>query len=348
MSEFRWMLYGAYGFTGRLIAREAVRRGHRPLLSGRNREKLEALGSELELDTLPFSLKNQTDIISALRDTDLVANIAGPYTHTAIPVVNACLQTGTHYLDVCGELHLFSELYSRDSAARSNGIVVLPGCGFDVVPTDSMAAYLKDRMPEAIHIELAIDSSIQPSAGTAKAATEVIARGGYVREQGKLVKRQLGERGPNIRFHRGERPTLVAPFADLESAWRTTGVPNITTYLALHPGIGFLSSLAGLGTKVLAITPLRRVIAASIDLALKGKQENREGETPIWGRATDEKGGSIERWMRTPEPYHYTAETVVNAVERLKGTSLAGALTPTEAFGQDFALLVEGAERGTG
>ncbi len=345
MTPLRWMIYGAYGFTGKLIAREAVRRGYHPLLAGRDREKLLTLGNDLMLPVKQFSLSPEASLERELEGVDLVVNIAGPFVGVAEPLVSACLRTGTHYIDTSGERDHFRYIYEQDAEARKQGVALIPGCGFDVIPTDSIAACLKERLPEAVHLELAVDSLARLSAGTAKAAMGVIAEGGFVRVDGGLQPRPIGRYGPNVRFHRGERRTILAPFADLESAWRTTSIPSISTYLALPPGLGGLGRLGNAAHRLLSLRPVHRLANAVIDLTMKEKEASEEGFASIWGRVTDRNGRSVECWMQLPEPYHYTAFAVLNAVERLTEHPVAGALTPTQAFGPDFALSIPGTVR---
>lgn len=345
MGQLRWMLYGAYGFTGKLITGEASRRGYQPILAGRDQERLRSLASKHLLPTKSFSLSKQQAIEEALEGVDLVVQAAGPYAEVGEAMVRACLQTGTDYVDISGELSHFQKIYRHGAEASEKQITMIPGCGFDVIPTDSLAAYLKERMPEAIHLELAIDSLTQLSAGTAKAATGVIVEGGYRREDGLLTNVSLGQVGPNVRFHRGERRTMAVPFADLESAWHTTGIPSITTYLAFPPGTGWMTSLAGIAQKLLSPKPLRRIVNAGIDLALKEKSANAKGEASLWGRVTDRTGKQVECWMKVPEPYYYTAVAVVNAIERFSEELPHGVLSPTQAFGIDFALSIPGTIR---
>lgn len=345
MPNLQWMIYGAYGFTGNLIAREAVARGYRPTLGGRNAAKLRAIAQELGLPYQAFSLADRTELAAIVAEQDIVLHAAGPYTETASPMIEACLEGGTHYVDIAGELSVFTRLYEHHGEALRRGVALIPGCGFDVVPTDSLAAYLHERLPGAVLLELALDSVTQLSRGTAKAAMEVLANGGFVRQNGRLKPAQIGERGPNARFHGGDRKTMLAPFADLESAYRTTGIPNIRTYLALPPGFGFVASIASPAHRLMAFGPTRRFVQSVINRALGKRNATKEGYASIWGRVTDAEGQSVEGWMRTPEPYHYTAESAVNVVEQLAGAQFAGTLTPAGAFGTDFALLVPGTER---
>lgn len=135
------MIYGANGYAGEIIAREAVRRGERPVLAGRRRETVEVLARDLGLEARIFSLDNPAEAASQLKSCKLVLNCAGPFSVTALLLMNACLQTRTHYLDITGEIDVAQSLNSR---AQNAGIVLCPGVGFDVIPTDCVAAALKE------------------------------------------------------------------------------------------------------------------------------------------------------------------------------------------------------------
>ena len=347
MKRLSWLIYGAYGYTGRQVVREAVRRGHRPVLAGRDRERLRSLATSHDLHGITLSLDDPKKLSEVFADFDLVVHLAGPYTATAAPVVQACLNAGTHYVDITGELQVFRDIYAHHEQAQHRGIALIPGCGFDVIPTDGIAAHLAERLPDAISLDIAINPETKLSAGTAKAAMEVIADGGYVRKNGRLERQPIGQPGPNVRFHQGERATMAAPLADLESAWHTTGIPEITTYLALPPGAGIAKTLAPATTSLLRFRPLRRMVKGAADLLLKGKTADRTGMASLWGRAYNAEGELVETWMRTTEPYTYTAQAVVNVVAALskRSWSMTGALTPAQAFGTDFALSVPGTER---
>lgn len=342
--RFSWLLYGAYGHTGQLITREALRRGHRPTLAGRDRERLSSLAESSNLPWVHLSLSDPNQLAAIVQRYDLVVNAAGPFKFTARQMAKACIAGRTNYVDVAGELSVFSDLYSLDEEASDAGIALIPGCGFDIVPTDSLAAYLAESMPDATLLELALDTESHISAGTAKAAAEVVAEGGYILEDGVLTPHKIGDSGPNVRFHKAERKTMLAPLADLASSYRTTGIENIRTYISLPPGMGKAGSFAPAISKLMSMSPIRRLVKGAIDLALKSS-DSSAGSASIWGRVSNENQEWREAWIRTPEPYHYTARTVVNAVEGLKLKRLAGALTPAQAFGIDFALNVPGTER---
>src|SRR5215813_6884755 len=95
-----WMIYGAYGVTGRLIVEEALRRGHRPVLAGRDAARLKAMAAPLGLEISAFPLADPLALVAATASVALMVNAAGPFTETGPRIIDACLRTGTGYLDI--------------------------------------------------------------------------------------------------------------------------------------------------------------------------------------------------------------------------------------------------------
>ena len=151
----KFLLYGANGYTGQLITRYSKEYGLTPILAGRTESKIKPLADTYNLDYKIFSLDNQSDVDAALSDVKIVLHAAGPFMHTAQPMIEACLRNGVHYLDITGEIGVFEMAHRYDKQAGEKGIVIMPGVGFDVVPTDCMAVYLKNKMPDATHLKLA-------------------------------------------------------------------------------------------------------------------------------------------------------------------------------------------------
>src|SRR5271166_6663839 len=110
------LLYGATGYTGRLIAREARAMGAGIVLAGRNPNKLKAIARQLDLPWRAFDLADRARLEAALKDSSVVLNAAGPFSSTARPMADACLREGTHYLDITGEIDVFEALFARDAA----------------------------------------------------------------------------------------------------------------------------------------------------------------------------------------------------------------------------------------
>jgi short subunit dehydrogenase-like uncharacterized protein len=346
----QWMLYGAYGFTGQLIVEEAVRRGHRPVLAGRNGTKLRALAERYGLDHVQLALDDATELTAVVGDFDLVFHSAGPYSATGEPMMRACLAGRTHYVDITGELPVFETVFSYDEEARRLGISLICGAGFDLVPSDCLARYVAERLPDAQALELAIAGlGTKPSGGTLKTELEIVARGNRVCRDGRLVKRPFGRDVRAVRFSNGKIYTVIAaPLGDLLTVPRATGIKNVTAYLALPRAMaGSLRYLAPIVQGLLRVNWLRRAAQRAAGGLVSGPdaQARQTGVSYFWARASAADGRQAEAWLETGEAYALTARLAVRAVERVLSEQPAGALTPAQAFGVDFILEFEGSRR---
>ncbi len=180
------LIYGSYGYTGNLITQCATDQGLKPILAGRNEEKLKAQAEKFHLPYLAFELSEAEKLKSALQKVKVVIHVAGPYSQTAETMLNACLETKTHYIDITGEIEVFEWMANQNERIKKAGIVAISGAGFDVVPSDCLASHLKSKMPDATHLQLAFKGVGKLSRGTALTMIENIDRGGMVRENGKL------------------------------------------------------------------------------------------------------------------------------------------------------------------
>jgi short subunit dehydrogenase-like uncharacterized protein len=342
------MLYGASGYTGRLIAEEAVRRGHRPVLAGRSREKLKPLADRLGLDMVVAGLEDVRTLVSSLEGLPLVLHSAGPFVQTSEPMVQACLATRAHYLDITGEIPVFENTFRHDAEARERGICLMSGVGFDVVPTDCLARYVAERVPGAHELELAIAAGSQASAGTTKSALGQLPQGGRVRRGGALQPWPLGKGQRRVRFADAERTVLPVPWGDLVTAWHTTGIPNITAYMALPAGAArFLRFTYPLLKQVFTVDAVRRQAERLIEARVEGPDAaaRQEHRSHIWAEARAADGRSAQAWLNIPEGYAFTAVAAVRAVEETLARKPQGAHTPAVAFGADFVLSIEGCLR---
>ena len=161
----RILIYGATGYTGTLIARHAKDRGLCPILAARHPAKLKSLAESLGFAYRVVQLEDANRLAEALGDIHVVLNVAGPFSATSAPMVDACLRTFTHYLDITGEVPVFEDLYRRDAEARSRRLMIMPGVGFIVVPSDCLAAHVARMLPEAEHLAIGISRSTLLSRG---------------------------------------------------------------------------------------------------------------------------------------------------------------------------------------
>ncbi|HUQ61738.1 saccharopine dehydrogenase family protein [Lentzea sp.] len=334
-----WMVYGANGFTGRLIAELAVERGERPVLAGRSREKVEPIATRLGLEHRAFGLDEAR---TNLEDIDVVVHCAGPFAHTSGPMVDACLKSRTHYLDITGEIDVFESLSLRHIDARKAGIVLLPGAGFDVVPTDCVAAMLKEALPSATHLDLAFVVGGGASAGTTKTAVEGAAVGGRIRVNGDLRSVRIGHRRRTAHFRSGPREVGSIPWGDVSTAYRSTGIPNITTFTAVPGLLGQVQRFFSPVLRASLVQNAAKVVAGKV----KGPDERKRANTraEVFGEAWDAKT-KVECAITTPNAYSLTADAVLKAIARIDDVA-PGSHTPSSAFGAGFVRELDGVVAG--
>ncbi len=334
MEKSDWMIYGANGYTGRLITRRALALGMRPILAGRNSAAVAALAKESGLEYRSFDLASpELDGIS------LVLHCAGPFSTTSRPMVDACLARKIHYLDITGEIDVLESIYARHHEAERAGCVLIPGVGFDVVPSDCLAATLAAEMPDATNLELAFATDGKVSPGTLKTAVENLPNGGRVRRDGQLKKVPPAFEVRQIKFDHHTLTAASAPWGDVSSAFFSTGIPNITVYIALPRKVILALQLSRLILPLLGLRPIQNLLKASIEKRVRGAgQEDLErSRIHLWGSVGNARGDVKERTLELPDAYLFTAVAAIASVIRVRtGEIPPGAWTPSKAFGADF------------
>lgn len=333
-----WLLYGANGYTGELIAREAVRRGLQPILAGRNKAAVAALAKELNCQYRVFPVEDQTATLVALQDVRLLLNCAGPFSATAGLLMQACLALHLHYLDITGEIDVFELAHSLHEKAQRARIVLCPGVGFDVVPTDCVAAKLRDALPDATQLTLAFESRSRMSIGTLKTSIENAARGGRIRKGGAITEVSLGYKDRRIDFGDGVREAVTIPWGDVSTAYFTTGIPNIEVYVAGPPEIGKqmrqLNKLRWLLRRRLVRWFAKRMAAR------RGRgpdQTEREcNPTEIWGEVSNAGGARKVGRLRTANGYVVTVHAALGIAASMLERDECGYFTPAKLMGSEF------------
>ena len=343
-----WLIYGANGYTGTLIAEEAVRRGHRPVLGGRNRDAVRALATRLQTPEASFDLREPRALREALHGRNLVLHCAGPFAETSAPMVEACLAEGVHYLDITGEIDVFSACFDRSAEAGRRGIILAPGVGFDVVPTDGVAAMLKRALPDATSLVLAFEAGGGPSVGTARTSVAGLARGGRVRRGGQVTKVPLAFKTRT--FLRGDKPRLAMtiPWGDVFTAHVTTGIPDVEVYMTASAAsiknarrLNWVRPLLGLG-------PVTRFLQARMAASGRAPSAGWRAKTNcyIWGEATTPDGRVARMELETPNGYDLTVDAALGVVERLLNPATPspspGYLTPSQLMGARYVLDLPG------
>jgi short subunit dehydrogenase-like uncharacterized protein len=343
-----FLLYGANGYTGQLITRLAKERGLRPILAGRDRRAIERLAAEHNLEGRVFALDDGAAIDAALAEVSVVLHCAGPFSRTSKPMADACLRTNTHYLDITGEAAVIEALAARDEEAKRAGVMLLPCVGFDVVPSDCLAAHLKRRLPTATHLSLGIRGLGRVSRGTATTMVENINRGGMIRRDGKLTPVPTAWKTREIDFGQGPIKSVTIPWGDVASAFYSTGIPNIEVYAALPAAVRRLMKLARPFSSLLGSEAVQRFLKRRIKSQPPGPsdEERVRGKSFVWGEVRDEAGGHAAARLSGPEGYTLTAHAALAIVAHLiEGRFSAGFQTPSKAYGPDLILEIEGVTR---
>jgi short subunit dehydrogenase-like uncharacterized protein len=319
-----WMLYGAAGYTGALIAQHARERGHRPLLAGRTAASVTTLAEKLDLPHRAVTLDDPAALNAALADVDLVLNAAGPFLHTAGPLAEACLNAGAHYLDIANELRVFRTLYDLHQRAQRADVTIIPGAGFGVVATNCLARYVSDAVGTTQRLEVAARAATaQRGRGIAASIRESLPYGGWTRQAGHLHPTPLGSGTSTITLPDGPCGVMPFPTGDLEAAFQATGAPDIIAY-----------------------SPIPDMPAAPRPRASDPEPAGPRAYRSFgWARATGPDGATAQAWLQTGESYAFTAAVSIRAVEETLTRSPRGAFSPAAAFGADFALTIPGTTR---
>lgn len=345
MSKF--LIYGANGYTGELITRMAAERGLKPILAGRSEAKVAELAAKYDLEYRVFSLDDTAKLDAALQEVDMVLHCAGPFSITSRPMVEACIRNGKHYTDITGEISVFETCAAMDKKAAAEGVMVMPGVGFDVVPSDCLAKHLAERLPSATHLTLAFYGMGGISHGTQATMTMNVGRGGAIRNDGKITPVPAAWKTREIDFGEGIVKTGVTiPWGDVSTAYYSTGIPNIEVFtIAPRSAIKAMKMSRYLGW-LLATSPVQRYLQGKIKPGGPSDAERAKGRTLMRGEARDNDGNSVTTLQQGPEGYTLTAIAALNIAEKImSGNHKPGYQTPASAYGADLILEIDGTSR---
>jgi short subunit dehydrogenase-like uncharacterized protein len=341
------LVYGATGYTGKLMALASKAKGSNFILAGRSGERVQAVAKPLGLHWRAFDLRNRRELETGVKDVAAVLCAAGPFSATSRPIADACIRNGVHYLDITGEIDVFEALAARDAEAKRAGVMLLPGVGFDVVPSDCLAAHLKRRLPDAIDLKIFIGGLSGVSRGTARTMVEGIADAVRLRRNARVIALNQPNSG-SCDFGSGTKPTLQVSWGDVSTAYYSTGIPNIEVQFQAVPMLSAIGRMPGTIKSLLALGVAQRLLKSLIDRQPEGPSDDarRKARAVLVGVAHNKKGDIVRTRLRTPEAYTLTATTSVDAAARVAwGEYKAGFQTPSLAFGADYILGFEGVTR---
>jgi short subunit dehydrogenase-like uncharacterized protein len=346
MAQFKpsWLLYGATGYTGTLIADMAKARGAEPILAGRNAEKLKALAEKLGLKSRSFDIEDRMAADKGLLGIKLVLNCAGPFTQTGVPLAQAAIRNGVHYLDIAGEVHAVRALQRLDERAKEDNVMVLPGVAFGCMPGEALLCYIKDKRPGLVRAQVATAISGGASKGTIRTMFESLQMPGYTRDRGQLAPAKPGETKLTVDFGTGgKRVCMTNPWrSELFTAGIGSAIAHLETYTAypwyvgdlfrkpeIAQGKGLLGKLVSFGLSKMADGP--------------NPTQRAKNKSYVWAEGIDEDGRKAGGVISGPDAYEFTALCALYAVDQvLKGKYKGGFTTCAELFGSDPLKAIPG------
>lgn len=342
----QFLLYGANGYTGKLIAKLSSAYGLHPILAGRSENLITPLAKELNLPYRIIDLDNTAELENALSAVKLVLHAAGPYVYTAKQMIGACLQTGVHYIDINGDISVFEMLKKQDAAAKEKNIMLMPGVGFDVVPTDCIALSLKNKMPDATHLKLAfatIGGGL--SHGTAMTMAGKLGEGGAVRENGKIVNKPLGQKGTWIEFGSKKIFTMTIPWGDISTAYTTTGIPNIEVYTGIPVKVYRMLKMQWAFNWLLRTAFIRNIFKQKIRARPEGPsdEQRKKSSSLVWGEVNNASGNALQSCISCLDGYTLTAHSSLLITKKiLEGHFKPGYQTPAGCYGENLVMEIPG------
>ncbi len=349
MKNNSFLLYGANGYTGKLIARFASLYDLKPVLAGRRKEFLIPLAEELNTSYIVVDLSETENLEKIVKEFPLVLHAAGPFINTAKQMIEACLKVKTHYIDITGEIAVFEMAKSFNKVAIEAGVMLLPGAGFDVVPTDCIALFLKNKLPDATHLKLAFASlGGGLSHGTATTMVNGMGEEGAERKNGKIIRVPLGQKSKWIDFGIKKLFVMSIPWGDISTAFTTTGIENIETYTGASPKVFKLLRFQNLYNWLLRTTVIRNYLKNKINKKAAGPSDAQRAKSKsmVWGEVTNSNSESAAARLIGPDGYTSTAHSsLIIAKKVLEGNFKPGYQTPAGCYGEDLILEVIGVTR---
>jgi short subunit dehydrogenase-like uncharacterized protein len=339
------LIYGATGYTGGLITAAAVALGLRPVLCGRNEAKLIVAAAPFGLEYRMAAITEPDRLAAVLCGIELVLHAAGPFSGTSRPMIDACLRTGTHYLDITGEVPVLEGLVRRDADARARQIMIMPAVGFDVVPSDCLAAHVASRLRTASRLLIGLSGLRFATRGSAKTLAEHAGYGVLVRRDGLITPVPPGALSRVFDYGAGPRSSLNISWGDVSSAFYTTGIPNIEVYFEATPLLRAMLMASRYLGGILS-TPLWQAwLKACADMLPErdSEVERAAAAMVIVAEVDDGAGRRAAARLRTPEAYTFTGVTAAAIARRvLRGDLEVGFQTPARLYGPDFVLSLPG------
>ncbi len=334
------IVYGAYGYSAKLILENLAKKNIKPMLAGRDEYKLRKTANQFDCEYSVFDLEDHEAIKKNLEEYHTLLNCAGPFKFTAEKFFNACLETKTNYLDITGEIVIFEKAWQFNEKANEKGITILPGVGFDVIPSDCIAAKLKEKMPDAVSLKLGFEAQgAKMSRGTHLTTLEMIDEESKIRKDGKIINVPLADITYEIKNDKIEFQGIAIPWGDVSTAFYSTGIENIEVYLGL-PKAAFVSRrLLVAGKSLLEINTVKEFLKKQLAKRTTGPSdyERQKASMLVWGEVKNSEGEKLFAAYKFIDGYELTGRGGAEAALKVLNDEVKkGTQTPSLAFGSSF------------
>ena len=356
----RIVVFGATGYTGELTARALVKRGARPLLAGRDADRVARLAAELGgLESTVADVDRPGSVRALVERGDVLVTTVGPYLRFGEPALDAAVDGGAHYFDATGEGPFIRRVFDEYGArAQRADCALLTAFGYDFVPGNLAGALAlreaADGGRRATRVEIFyVTTGGGPSGGTMASGISVMLRPGFAFRHGRLTDERQGARvaayrwgarsGAGMSISGSEHFSLPRLHRELRDVGVYLGVPGAQTWQ--------LQAASAAVAPAQMIEPLGRMVERAWSMVGRGstggpsESARRRARAGVLARALDESGDRLaEVRLEGGDPYEFTAAILAWGATRAAEGELraSGALGPAEAF--DLDDLHSGAE----
>jgi len=334
MVNFSILIYGANGYTGKKLAKYLLEQGLSPILAGRGKD-VETFANSLHCQYRVFKVD---DAESYLKDVDIVVNVAGAFSHTQVPLIEACLNTKTHYLDISGEYVDVNRVYQFDDKARAVGVVLMPAVGIFSAPMDLVAKLAAQKINEPTKLKIGFASTGKPSKGSIKTALSKIQSVGVQLYNGEYIETSPASKELAMNIYHKDIGMVTHPWrADLLLAKLSTGINTIETYNGFPSFMVKMMRGKMKWLKVLMEKWLIRYLP-------EGPNEAQQKSALIYAKAiaSNDKEETSTAELIGPDAYAFTVAAIFElSKEVVKQPELSGFLTPSQ-LGIKWAKNIDG------
>jgi short subunit dehydrogenase-like uncharacterized protein len=350
------LLYGATGYSGRLIVEEARRRfrgqgmAARLVLAGRDADAVNALARQKGLESRVFALDDRDGMALGVQGVDVILNAAGPFALTAERLARAALGQRCHYVDLSAEFDVYKRLDDLGRIAAQRGVVLVCGAGYTAAASDLLFDEWLDDHPDAPldSVRIVVSRPAHFSRGSAQSALRLareqvmmmrdssagpIPHPALVHVAAGRFERSVPLRAPsNETKDSGARIATAVNLIDTLVASRTAGrrrrkLRNIASFLEVNPPGRFGIAGAALAAPWVVLPGVRGLLRTTIEALPDGPAEDERRDDPAWLLLEFEAAGGapLSRLrLRTPNAYDFSARIAWEIANRLAGEAAAG------------------------